>query len=75
MSIIKHITLQRIVAHDFRYDPRIMNGVCIVQPVVTVLIRQYGDIFQKQVAHVAASLERNIPSQNRASCAALLPYQ
>ena len=23
MSIIKHITLQKIVAHDFRYDPRI----------------------------------------------------
>ena len=24
MSIIKHVTLQKIVAHDFRYDPRIM---------------------------------------------------
>ena len=23
MSIIKHVTLQTIVAHDFRYDPRI----------------------------------------------------
>ena len=23
MSIIKHVTLQKIVAHDFRYDPRI----------------------------------------------------
>ena len=22
MSIIKHITLQKIVAHDFQYDPR-----------------------------------------------------
>ena len=22
MSIIKHVTLQRTVAHDFRYDPR-----------------------------------------------------
>ena len=22
MSIIKHVTLQKIVAHDFRYDPR-----------------------------------------------------
>ena len=21
MSIIKHVTLQKIVAHDFRYDP------------------------------------------------------
>ena len=24
MSIIKHVTLQKIVAHDFRYDPRII---------------------------------------------------
>ena len=24
MSIIKHVTLQKIVAHDFRYDPRIL---------------------------------------------------
>ena len=24
MSIIKHVTLQKIVAHDFRYDPRTM---------------------------------------------------
>ena len=23
MSIIKHVTLQKIVAHDFRYDPRV----------------------------------------------------
>ena len=23
MSIIMHVTLQKIVAHDFRYDPRI----------------------------------------------------
>ena len=25
MSIIKHVTLQKIVAHDFRYDPRILK--------------------------------------------------
>ena len=24
MSIIKHVTLQKIVAHDFRYDDRII---------------------------------------------------
>jgi hypothetical protein len=23
LSIIKHVTLQKIVAHDFQYDPRI----------------------------------------------------
>ena len=22
LSIMKHVTLQKIVAHDFRYDPR-----------------------------------------------------
>ena len=26
MSIIKHVTLQKIVAHDFRYDPRTYQG-------------------------------------------------
>ena len=25
LSIIKHVTLQKIVAHDFRYDPRIIH--------------------------------------------------
>ena len=25
LSIIKHVTLQKIVAHDFRYVPRIMT--------------------------------------------------
>ena len=25
MSIIKHVTLQKIVAHDFRYGPRICD--------------------------------------------------
>ena len=43
MSIIKHVTLQKIVAHDFRYDPRKYtyklvlqclrancNGVCLI---------------------------------------------
>ena len=29
MSIIKHVTLQKIVAHDFRYDPRIINNTCL----------------------------------------------
>ena len=27
MSLIKHVTLQKIVAHDFRYDPRIYKRV------------------------------------------------
>ena len=27
MSIIKHVTLQKIIAHDFRYDPPILSSV------------------------------------------------
>ena len=27
MSIIKHVTLQKIVAHDFRYDPRKVHDI------------------------------------------------
>ena len=27
MLIIKHVTLQKIVAHDFRYDPRIIMPI------------------------------------------------
>ena len=29
MSIIKHVTLQKIVAHDFRYDPRVLT-LCLL---------------------------------------------
>ena len=36
MSIIKHVTLQKIVAHDFRYDPR--NIMCLLLPRVTAII-------------------------------------
>ena len=28
MSIIKHVALQKVVAHDFRYDPRIFEFYC-----------------------------------------------
>ena len=46
MSIIKHVTLQNIVAHDFRYDPRISKNIkikiyrTIILPVV--LLRIFG---------------------------------
>ena len=26
LSIINHVTLQKIVAHDFRYDPRMIHS-------------------------------------------------
>jgi hypothetical protein len=29
LSIIKHVTLQKIVAHDFQYDPCITYCVCV----------------------------------------------
>ena len=29
MSIIKHVTLQKIVAHDFRYDPRNLHAASL----------------------------------------------
>ena len=29
LSMIKQVTLQKIVAHDFRYDPRIYYGLCL----------------------------------------------
>ena len=32
MSIIKHVTLQKIVAHDFRYGPRILVICVSVNP-------------------------------------------
>ena len=32
MSIIKHVTLQKIVAHDFRYDSHIMSVCKIMVP-------------------------------------------
>jgi hypothetical protein len=33
LSIIKHVTLQKIVAHDFRYDPSTWCGVAEFQAV------------------------------------------
>ena len=35
-SIIKHVTLQKIVAHDFRYDPRITGYLTIEVTVVNI---------------------------------------
>ena len=29
MTIMKHVTLQKILAHDFRYDPRMLPDVCM----------------------------------------------
>ena len=34
MSIIKHVTLQKIVARDFRYDPRTLQ---LILPLVCEL--------------------------------------
>ena len=39
MSIIKHVTLQKIVAHVFRYDPRIYMLSRLIQFVVAECTR------------------------------------
>ena len=36
MSIIKHVTLQKIVAHDFRYDPRRFTTFCKIQKLLSL---------------------------------------
>ena len=48
MSIIKHVTLQKIVAHDYRYDPR-SN-------------KHQADSVMSQVQYVAALMKRSRPS-------------
>ena len=48
MSIIKHVTLQKIVAHDFRYDPRTLtwSTFCYVPTVQTVVFfREIKNIY------------------------------
>ena len=37
MSIIKEVTLQKIVAHDFRYDTRILS--CVFKTVTVTKVR------------------------------------
>jgi hypothetical protein len=50
LSIIKHVTLQKIVAHDFRYDPRSLsrnfstNRCVITQKCVVTINEHYGAI-------------------------------
>ena len=63
MSIIKHVTLQKNVAHDFRYDPRNCNDVCdFVGQVVKmnlnarngkykILVRGYCCVLSHSVIH------------------------
>ena len=43
MSIIKHVTLQKIVAHDFRYDLRII--ILYYLPLVHYRFFLYSDLF------------------------------
>ena len=45
MSIIKHITLQKIVAHDFRYDPRI----CFLFVCVCVCLCVYDQLLEQEL--------------------------
>ena len=43
MSIIKHVTLQQIVAHDFRYDPR------KILPLPAIELRFFGCSFRSLI--------------------------
>jgi hypothetical protein len=49
LSIIKHVTLQKIVAHDFQYDPRtigqlvadVPSGLSLTPPQETTTKKTY----------------------------------
>ena len=58
MSIIKHITLQKIVAHDFRYDPRIL-GVCRERRHISISEEVRYQIYPEKVC-VASVFETSI---------------
>ena len=45
MSIIEHVTLQKIVAHDFRYDPRIKTSHSCYRNSVMLLLTDSTIIF------------------------------
>ena len=44
MSIIKHVTLQKIVAHDFRYDPRRNLGVKFIKRISVICRQSVNDL-------------------------------
>ena len=50
MSIIKHVTLQKIVAYDFRYDPRTLHTKETLEWFFRFLIR-------RQVIHIVKYAE------------------
>ena len=52
MSIIKHVTLQKIVAHDFQYDPRTILIYCL--PTVMVYLPIKGQMSQFNESAVIA---------------------
>ena len=42
LSIIKHVTLQKILDHDFRYDPRIYLKTSLFQDILSSLRMNAG---------------------------------
>ena len=42
LSIIKHVTLQKIVAHDFRYVPRTYKTVNSVYGTIGIVCKNYS---------------------------------
>ena len=58
MSIIKQVTLQKIVAHDFRYDPRRTNdyGTCLINYAVHQCTVPKGTLFPDTQIHEGMEL-------------------
>ena len=52
MSIIKHVTLQKIVAHYFRYDPRKYQ----MKQIQCVWLKRNVCFMLKEVVHIAATV-------------------
>ena len=65
MSIIKHVTLQKIVAHDFRYHPRI--SLCLMWCQVKKVNQEHGlimkcidqDVSVTEILHVFFDIALN----------------
>jgi hypothetical protein len=62
LSIIKHVTLQKIVAHDFRYDLRRSVGCWIGQRWQNKnYVRQYRGVYVFGKLRDMSNFERNGP--------------
>ena len=68
MSIIKHVTLQKIVAHDFRYDPRIILIAFVRQQLLSERVSQLSYTYSAYLVMVTASVKRLTACARSFSC-------